>query len=65
MSSYRTIVRRLDNGNINFYLLVISNISTRTRTLYCTTSSRTRKSNEIRDYTDLTCLVRVELVTVN
>jgi hypothetical protein len=65
MSSYRAAVRRLDSWDMDFYLLVVSGVSTRTRALRCAASSRARKLSEIRGHVGRTRLARVKSATVN
>ena len=52
MNSHRTAVRRSDSWDMDFYLLVVSDVSTHMRALRRTASSRTRKPNEIRGLAD-------------
>ena len=65
MSSHRAAVHRSDSWDMDFYLLVVSGVSTRTRTLRYTASPRARKPSEIRGYAGRTRLADVEPATAN
>jgi hypothetical protein len=43
MSSHQAAVRRSDSWDMDFYLLVVSGVSTRTRALRCAASPHARK----------------------
>ena len=58
VNSHQAAVRRSDSWDMGFYLLMVFDVSTRTRTLQHTVSSRTRKPNEIRNLTDKTRVFR-------
>jgi hypothetical protein len=65
ISSHRAAVRRSDSWDMDFYLLVVSDMSTRTRALRCAASPYARKPSEIRGHAGRTCLARVKPATVN